>query len=133
MVTRRNVLKESVKKIFLITAGYRFRTIIGFYPNASIYMVHLNVHAHRRAPGFSRCQAELLIALTRSISRAVIQTTHPIFDTSYPPVRAADVFPMPMKGDAASPVRVCECPECARSVWIRDNTESASGTDTIPH
>lgn len=92
-----------------------------------------NVHAHRRAPSFSRCQAELLIALTRSISRAVIQTTHPIFDTSYPPVRAADVFPMPMKGDAAS--------RCARvnAPSVRVHSEYAiiqraqAGTDTIPH
>lgn len=98
-----------------------------------LYTARLNVHAHRRAPRFSRCQAELLIALTRSISRAVIQTTHPIFDTSYPPVCAADVFPMPMKGDAAS--------RCARvnTPSVRVHSEYAiierarAGTDTIPH
>lgn len=127
----------SVKKFFLITAGYRFRTIIGFYPNASTAC--LNVHAHRRAPGFSRCQAELLIALTRSISRAVIQTTHPIFDTSYP-------LPLPhllspglrywCVSDAnerwRSPpgARVWIPRVCARSFWIRDNTERARAGQT---
>lgn len=79
-----------------------FPTIIKFYPNASI--TRLNVHAHRRAPGFSRCQAELLIALTRSISRAVIRTRPP--DLRYLGSPAADVFPMPMKGDASVRGRV---------------------------
>lgn len=79
-----------------------FPTIIKFYPNASI--TRLNVHAHRRAPGFSRCQAELLIALTRSISHAVIRTRPP--DLRYLGSPAADVFPMPMKGDASVRGRV---------------------------
>jgi len=87
--------------------------IIEFYPNASIHGASKRACSSTRA-GLSRCQAELLIALTRSISRAVIQTTHPIFDTSYPPVRAADVFPMPMKGDAASRCARVNA-ECARS------------------
>lgn len=124
----------SVKKnFFLITAGYRFRTIIGFYPNAST--ARLNVHAHRRAPGFSRCQAELLIALTRSISRAVIQTTHPIFDTSYPSLGLCCwcVSDANERWRSLPGARVWIPRVCARSFWIRDNTESASGTDTIPH
>jgi len=89
-----------------------FPTIIEFYPNASI--TRLNVHAHRRAPGFSRCQAELLIALTRSISRVVIRTpARPIFDTSDTPARAVDVFPMPVKGDASVRAGACEYSECS--------------------